>query len=228
MNRNMSLNKEMGSSLLGVLVSLGIFSILALLNAQSFRNLAAANRKIESVSAARDVESIIVEAFTSKFREYILVNQCNTVPASYFSVVSLGPFGDLRRQEVVFRGLNGLSSPPPSLAKTDLKRCKEAPFFKTGLPVQSDSFYSCLNLDTAAAVQTQAAKSKDTFASNYGAFVEVLLKIKNLQLDQAIPCGAVTAGRGFGLELFYSMHWTTKGINEIQYETKVGAVNVSL
>ncbi|MDQ3235450.1 MAG: hypothetical protein M3Q07_26870, partial [Pseudobdellovibrionaceae bacterium] len=89
----------------------------------------------------------------------------------------------------------------------------------------SDTFYGCFNLMTNQSAKDKAAKG--AFAGNRGAFVEMHVKLRNFKTDTVTSCATMVSSRGFGLEVYYALHWTTSAGADVMYDTKLGSLNVA-
>jgi hypothetical protein len=227
--RALHVRSEAGASLVAVMVAVALLAITAMLSSQAFKQLNTVSRQVETSMAAQDVESILVQALVRQYRDYILVNRCNAPASSYFTNISLGQIGTANVGTPVFRGLDGNPGSAPSLAQADVQRCTSRPFVPAGTQTKvANTFYSCLNITTSSAALSGTQRSRDAFAAHHGAFLEIFVKIRNLQTDALATCNNVLAGKGFGIEFYYALHWVIKDSTHLNYDTKVGTLNVSL
>ncbi len=224
-------SKQSGASLVSVMVATALFGIIAVMSSQSFKNLNTSSRKLESAMSAREIEGVIVQTVVARFKSYVLINKCAKAPTTYadFKTISIGSLGSAVIKPASFKDYKGNPITAPALAKEDLARCAATPFSKAPTLPDSKGFYQCFAIDIDPTAKAAASKSQEAFASNQGAFVEVFVKIRNLQTDAAIePCSAMATGRGFGLEVYYALHWATYDPSGLLYDSKVGTLNVAL
>ncbi len=218
-------SSESGTSLVSVLVALALFAIVAVMSSVSFKNLNSSKRRTEASVAIRDLESVIVQTIVQRYKDYILNNRCVATQTAYFTTMTIGSLAQVTQKPILFRDKQGNPAAAPALAAADITRCTNTAF-STASPLNtSQSFYNCLNINTLATAANLA--SKDAFASNQGAFVEVYVKIRDLRTDAAVRCIDVI-GKGYGLEVSYMLHWTLADPSGTIYDSKTGTLNVAL
>lgn len=218
-------NKESGASLVAIMMSLAIFAIVAMMAARSFRNINVSGRKVEAAMSAREAENLIVQALTRQFRAYIEAS-CPATVNNFFQNTKIGTLALANHKNPRFYNTTfTATTPPPSQAEGDVKRCQSTPFVASALtPNNANTFYGCFDLQTLPTTRQNA--SKDAFAGNRGAFVEMYVKLKNLKTDTPVTCANMVQSLGFGFEVYYSLHWATSAGDKVLYDSKLGTFNV--
>lgn len=220
-------NKESGASLVAIMMSLAIFAIVAMMASQSFRNINLSGRKVEAAMSAREAENLIIQAISRRFREYIK-GACAVAPNNFFNQSPenlIGTLAAFTHKNPRFYSPGYTVTAAPAEAAGDVKRCQSTPFSTSVLPANGNTFYGCFDLQTQAGARLQA--SKDSFAGNRGAFIEMYVKLKNLKTDTAVTCANMIRNRGFGFEIYYSLHWATSAGDRVVYDSKLGTFNVA-
>lgn len=220
-------NKESGASLVAIMMSLAIFAIVALMASRSLRNINLSGRKVEAAMSAREAENLILQALTQRFRAYI-EGGCSVNPNTFFNQSpenSIGTLATFSHKNPRFYTPQYAVTPAPVEAANDVKRCQSTQFSAGGLPSNASTLYGCFDLQTQTGARTQA--SKDAFAGNRGAFIEMYVKLKNLKTDTAVTCANMIESRGFGFEIYYSLHWATSAGDKVVYDSKLGTFNVA-
>jgi type II secretory pathway pseudopilin PulG len=229
MTAPLRLRSESGASQVAVMIAVALLGVTATLSSQALKHLNSAKRRVEVSKAAQDVESVLIQAVVQQYRSYVNTNRCATSGASFFSGIDLGQIGTASLSAPTFRDLDGNPGQAPALAQTAVQRCTGTPFVQAGtLTSNANTFYGCLNIQTSAAARALTDRSRDAFAANHGAFIETFVKIRNLQTDALTTCDNARPGQEFGIELYYAVHWITKDASQLNYNTKVGTLNVSL
>lgn len=229
MKSNQPWNKESGASLVAIMVAMAIFAIVAVMASQSFRNINFSGRRVEAAMSAREVENVILQRMVAQFQTFVR-NGCTADPNTFFNGLPIGGLIMANRvkanQPVRFydASINYNPTNPPAAAGDDLKRCYGTPF-SSAAPQNSDTFYSCFDLKTIDAQRNKA--SNDAFAANRGAFLETYVKLRNFKTDALTLCNAMILNRGFGLEVYYSLHWTTQAGDKVLYDSKLGTLNAA-
>lgn len=228
--------KESGVSIVAVMVAMALFAVVAVMASQSFRNISASGRRADATMSAHEAEANIVQAIVARYKDFV-VAKCNSGALTAFEAqIDVGTLATLLSEKPEFLDVNALPATAPKAAEPDIKRCVTTPFTNGNLP-RVDSFYSCYNITVLPASRNKA--SRDAFAKNRGAFVEVYVRIRNLQTDQLITCDNVTGtSQGLGLEVLYSMHWAMSGGSktvtnssetlDIYYDNKTGSLSAPL
>lgn len=220
---NKAWNKESGASLVAIMVSLAIFAVVSMMASRSFRNINVSGRKVEAAMSAREAENLILQNLTRKFREYI-EKGCVENPTTFFQSHQIGTLATVNHKNPRFYSPKYTVTAPPAQASKDVERCQGTPFAAGVLPNNANTFYGCFDLQTQGPARTNA--SKDAFAGNRGAFIEMYVKMKNLKTDQPVTCEAMIKSRGFGFEIYYALHWTTSAGDTVLYDSKLGTFNV--
>jgi type II secretory pathway pseudopilin PulG len=205
------------------MMSLAIFAIVALMAARSFRNINISGRKVEAAMSAREAENLILQTLTRRFRAYI-EGGCAVNPNNFFQNNQIGTLAALNHKNPRFYTPQYTVTTPPGQAVEDVKRCQSTPFAAGVLPNNANTFYGCFDLQTLPAARNQA--SKDAFAGNRGAFIEMYVKLKNLKTDTPVTCANMIQSRGFGFEIYYALHWATSAGDSVLYDSKLGTFNV--
>jgi type II secretory pathway pseudopilin PulG len=224
-------NQESGASLVAIMVSMALFGIVAVMAAQGFRNISFSGRRVEASVSAREIENVLLQAFVLKWKKYI-EDGCPTGGA-YFNNLVVGALADVSYRNVRFYNATHTATvQPPPAARNDLKRCNSTAFSNTAVPADSDTFYGCFDLRTLDSVRVntqnnQLKASNDAFAANRGAFMEMYVKLRNLKTDQQALCTQMIKDRGFGLEVYYALHWTTPAGDTVIYDSKLGTFNAN-
>jgi len=216
---------ESGASIVSVLVALVLFAIVAVMSSVSFKNLNSSKRRTEASVAVRDLESVIVQTIVQRYKDYILTNKCVATQNAYFITMPIGSLAQVTQKPILFRDKQGNPTTAPALAAADMTRCTNTAFSSASPLNTSQSFYNCLNINTLATAASLA--SKDSFASNQGAFVEMYVKIRDLRTDATVRCMDVI-GKGYGLEVSYMIHWTLSDPSGTIYDSKTGTLNAAL
>lgn len=226
MNNRHSWSKESGASLVAIMVSMAIFGIVAVMASQSFRNISFSGRRVEAAMSAREAENVILQSMVQKFRDYV-ADSCPQAVNTFFHDATrdkIGTLATIRHKNVRFYNKNYATVNPPNQAADDLKRCRSTSF-ASGQTINANTFYGCFDLQTVAASRLDA--SADAFVGNRGAFIEMYVKLRNLKTDTAATCANMIADRGFGLEVYYALHWATPAGDSVMYDTKLGTFNVA-
>jgi type II secretory pathway pseudopilin PulG len=230
LNSNRPWNKESGASLVAIMVSLALFGIVAAMAAQGFRNISFSGRRVEAAVSAREVENVLLQSFVQKWKKFI-EDGCPTGGA-YFDNFVVGALADVSYRRVRFYNSGFTATvPPPTAAAKDLDRCNSTPF-SNSVPADSHTFYGCFDLRTLNGVRintqnNQLKASNDAFAANRGAFMEMYVKLRNLKTDAEALCRNMIKDRGFGLEVYYALHWTTPAGDTVIYDSKLGTFNAN-
>ncbi|HET9238317.1 MAG TPA: hypothetical protein VFO10_13735 [Oligoflexus sp.] len=220
---NKAWNKESGASLVAIMMSLAIFAIVSLMASRSFQNINVSGRKVEAAMSAREAENLILQNLTRHFRKYI-EEGCAQNPNNFFLNHEIGTLVTVNHKNPRFYSPKDTVTAPPAQASKDVERCQGTPFAAGVLPNNAHTFYGCFDLRTQSAARTNA--SKDAFAGNRGAFIEMYVKMKNLKTDQPVTCAAMIKSRGFGFEIYYALHWATSAGDTVFYDSKLGTFNV--
>jgi len=217
-------NRESGASLVAIMMSLALFGIVAVMASEGFRNINVSGRRVEAAMSARDIENVIMQAMVQRFKTYI-ANGCTQQPNNFFNGFTIGNLATVSHKNVRFYNeTHSQTVLPPAAAKEDLARCNGT-LFSTVAPASSHTFYGCFDLKTLDLPRGKA--SQDAFASNRGAFIEMYVKLKNFKTDAEARCNEMIADRGFGLEVYHAMHWTTPAGNTVMYDNKLGTLNAA-
>jgi type II secretory pathway pseudopilin PulG len=216
-------HKESGASLVAIMVSIALFGIIVVMASQSFRNISVSGRRVEAAMSAREVENVILQAFVQKYKQYIQA----ACPAggAYFNNWAIGSLAAVSYQNIRFYNAKFTTTvaPPPAAGK-DLERCRSTAFSAV-TPAIAHTFYGCYDLRTVPTARDTA--SKDAFAANRGAFIEMYVKLRNLKTDTEVLCNQMMTNRGFGFEVYYALHWTTPAGDTVMYDTKLGSFNAA-
>jgi type II secretory pathway pseudopilin PulG len=219
-------NKESGASLVAIMMSLAIFAIVAMMAARSFRNINVSGRKVEAAMSAREAENLILQTLTRQFRAYIEAG-CTATPNSFFQNTQIGTLALANHKNPRFytNTTQYIVTTPPDQAKEDVRRCQSTPFVAAAVTTNNaNTFYGCFDLQTVQTARQNA--SKDAFAGNRGAFIEMYVKLKNLKTDTPVTCANMVQSLGFGFEVYYSLHWATSAGDSVLYDSKLGTFNV--
>lgn len=230
MNSQQPWNKESGASIVAILVSMALFGIIAVMASQGYRNISVSGRRVEAAMSAREVENVILQAFVQSFKNYV-ESTCDG-DGTYFDPLVIGGLADVSYRNVRFYGAD-YTTPvsPPAMAESDLKRCNSTPFSAI-TPANAHTFYGCFDLRTLPTARQNAVNnalkaSNDAFAANRGAFIEMYVKLRNLKTDSQALCNQMIKNRGFGLEVYYALHWTTPAGDRVMYDSKLGTFNAN-
>jgi hypothetical protein len=210
--------------MVAVMVAMALFATIAVMASQSFRNINTTGRRAEAAMSAHDVESVIVGSMVQRYKDFVR-GRCSGDPNIFF-LGDIGSLTSVTMKNPVFRdSSNNTMSPPSTVAQQDVDRCNQTSFSKV-TPASADSFYGCYNLTTVAATREKA--THNSFAANRGAFIEIYVRLRNLQTDALATCTSIMNDRGFGMEVYYSLHWTTPSGNSTLYDSKTGTLNAAL
>ncbi len=232
MNSKQPWTKESGASIVAILVSMALFGIIAVMASQGYRNISVSGRRVEAAMSAREVENTILQAFVARFKDYVSAS-CNGDGTS-FNGMQIGGLATATYRNVRFYDSSYVTTvPAPTMASEDVKRCNSTPFSAT-TPANTNAhtFYGCFDLKTLPGARQNLANSalkasNDAFAANRGAFIEMYVKLRNLKTDTQAPCSQMIKGRGFGLEVYYALHWTTPAGETVMYDSKLGTFNAN-
>jgi len=215
------LNQQAGVSLVAVIVAMAIISISVASISIGYSNLYAARRSAAASAAERDIQDAIVQSVTEGYRAYVQ-GQCSATLQPKIQTINIGKLASLTAsQKIVLPGASGGTS------GGDVLRCKITPFSATAV-AQSSAFYRCYQIDLLNV--TLAKIDKASFLANQGAFVEVLVHPMDLRTDLPSTClaSSLAASGGYGVEIYYSLHWVINSNQGLLYKTKVGSINVTL
>lgn len=225
---------EAGASLVAVLIAVGFLVAVIYFSTQAYRNLQVSQRVHQASMAARDLEEVIISGIIKKQIEYINVNKCAANMQNYFDNFALGSAANIRTQLPVFKALDRVTViSPPTRANAAFSRCKSAKKFDGSTPATSTTLYHCLNIETTP----PSGVSRHNFLANLGAFIEVVVKFKNLATNDDLTCDKAAVNivngnkvnLGNGLEVYHNLHWTiSDSVGKILYKNKVGSLRVSL
>lgn len=197
---------------------------------QGYRNISVSGRRVEAAMSAREVENVILQAFVQKFKLY--VESACAGDGTYFNNLVIGSLADVSYRNVRFYDANYTSTvAPPPMASNDIKRCNSTPFSAVA-PAIAHTFYGCFDLRTLPAARQNAVNSalkasNDAYAANRGAFIEMYVKLRNLKTDTQALCNQMIKDRGFGLEVYYALHWATPAGDTVMYDSKLGTFNAN-
>jgi len=215
------LSQQAGVSMVAVVVAMAIISISVASISVGYNNLYAARRSAAASSAERDIQGAIVQSVTEGYRAYVQ-GKCGTALKPKIETIAIGNLAKLTAsQKIVLPGASGGSS------GGDRLRCKITPF-SASTAAQSSAFYRCYKITLPP---YKAAKiDKASFLANQGAFIEVLVHPMDLRTDLPTTCVASsqTLSSGYGVEIYYSLHWVLNSNQGLLYKTKVGSINVTL
>jgi type II secretory pathway pseudopilin PulG len=230
LNSKQPWNKESGASLVAILVSMALFGIIAVMASQGYRNISVSGRRVEAAVSAREVENVILQAMVQKFSNFI--EDACPAGGTYFNNMVIGRLARVNYRNIRFYDANHLNLVrPPEMALKDLERCNSTAFSST-TPINSNTFYGCFDLKTVdeariSSTNTNLKASNDAFAANRGAFIEMYVKLRNLKTDTPALCNQMIKDRGFGMEVYYALHWTTPAGGSVMYDSKLGTINAN-
>ena len=224
--RHLRLDHVAGATILSMLIAVGLLGIAVVTASMGFANLMAARKSSAASVAVRDSQDAMVQRLAQAYKAFISTG-CAPIGVPLITTLTTGSTSKLTRTSniVVPNGAGGS-------AASDVSRCSSAA--PPGSPSAS-SFYSCFQLSLANGIAARADNA--AFASSKATFVETYVAIKDFRSDAPVACSAVVltdpsatppVAQGFGLEMYYSIHWVVDSTQGLLYKTRVGSINAGL
>ena len=225
----LQLNSEGGNSLVSVLIAMAIMSIAAVAISVGYSNLYAARRSVAASAAERDIQDAIVQSVVDGYRNYVHA-QCAATSLHGVSSISVSNLASLSATQKIY-----LPSGSGGSSGGDVQRCARTPLSDQASPPFASTFYRCFQISlpqSLAGSNTSSSASKidkASFMANKGSFVEVLVHPRDFRTDSPVNCQASSVqASGYGLEIFYSLHWVLNSNQGLLYKTRVGSINAAL
>ena len=225
----LQLNSEGGNSLVSVLIATAILSIAAVAISAGYGNLYAARRSVSASAAERDMQDAIVQSVVDGYRNYVHA-QCAATYLGGVSSISVSSLATLSATQKI-----SLPSGSGGSSDGDVKRCAKTPLTDQASPPLASTFYRCfqISLPQSLAGSNTSSRSakvdKASFMASKGSFVEVLVHPRDFRTDAIVNCqSSAVQASGYGLEIYYSLHWVLNSNQGLLYKTRVGSINAAL
>lgn len=228
MTRRLQLNSEKGNSLVSVLIAMAILSIAAVAISAGYSNLYAARRSAAASAAERDIQDAIVQSVVDGYRNYVHA-QCAATSLNGVSSISVSSLATLSATQRIT-----LPSGSGGNSDGDVQRCARTPLTDQPSPPFASTFYRCFQIylpQSVAGSNTSSTSKIDkaSFMASKGSFVEVLVHPRDFRTDSMVNCQAsAIQASGYGLEIYYSLHWVLNSNQGLLYKTRVGSINAAL
>ncbi len=220
--RRLQLNSQGGNSLVSVLIALAILSITAVAISAGYSNLYAARQSVAASAAERDIQDAIVQSLVDGYRSYVHA-RCAATSLSDVSSISVSSLATLSATRKI-----SLPSGSGGNSDGDVHRCAKTPLTDQPWPVLSSTFYKCFQIYLPSSVAGTKI-DKASFLASQGSFVEVLVHPRDFRTDSSVNCKTSSVqASGFGLEIYYSLHWVLNSNQGLLYKTRVGSINAAL
>ncbi len=219
--------RESGNTILSILIGMALLISAVSAAMMGMKNITDSRKNLAASAATKDIENTIVSAIAEKYKTYVtgLCTDTSDITPS----IQVGSFATLDRRTIP--GLATIFT--PTKVASHLTRCASKQF-----TLGSGRYYSCYRVSINNSFASRS--SKESFASNRGAFVEVLMNIKDLRTDSYVSCASLPTDSlktkidtskgptGYGLEIYYSLNWIMKVHKDYIPKNRVGTINVGL
>jgi len=216
---------QRGESMISVIIALGILGIVIASASAAFNNIYAERRQIQASSAHRDVEDALVQQATKAIRQYVSSSCTQAARTANIQTIGIAGLGNLNltqnvQSQVTLTGVN------MNRFNTAARRCTNNSADMKSSPAYS-RIYACYQI--ALSPSFTANSDKNSFASNKGAFIEVLGTLKDFRTDSPINCAQFNAAdSAHSLEVYYSIHWILNNNKGYIFKTNLGTANVAM
>jgi len=216
---------QRGESMISVIIALGILGIVIASASAAFNNIYAERRQIQASSAHRDVEDALVQQATKAIRQYVSSSCTPAARTANIPTIGIAGLGNLNltRNAQAQVPLTGVHM---DHFNTAARRCANNSADMKSSPAYS-RIYACYQI--ALSPSFIANSDKNSFASNKGAFIEVLGTLKDFRTDSPIKCSQFNAAdSAHSLEVYYSIHWILNNNKGYIFRTQLGTANVAM
>ena len=211
---------QSGETLFSAMVAAAILIILVVSAGMGVSNLNKMRRRLQANEASREVDAVLVQMVTQSFTNYVLgsgpTSRCGNI--NLVKTIPIANVGNL--DSTVKTGIAGKFPGDP-----DYNRCISKAFVASGTAQAASTFYLCyqVNLDS----NSLKTNDLDAITRNKGAFLQVVVHLKDLQKDINKACSSIVQNNGQGIEIYYSMKWIMRINQENVVKTTTGAVNAA-